>query len=164
MKVLYLAALLGTMAATVLVSSAVAQQSRKIVFKGSYAGTAVTKVTGDRIDYNAKGTGSATLVKSSKISGIGVGDKSTPPCAPFNGPGAITSKIGKLKLNVLKSSRACAANEQDQDHVTFSGTAKVLGGTMKLNRARGSLHFSGKLTRSTGHFTITLRSIGSLTY
>jgi hypothetical protein len=163
MRLYVLAAMLISATAVLASSALAAQQSKHIVFKGKYAGTAVTKVTGDRVDYNAKGNGSATLVKTSKISGTGAGDKSNPPCAPFNGPAAITSKIGKLKLKVLPSSRACAS-EQDQDHVDFSGTAKVLGGTLKLAHARGSIHFSGKLTRSTGHFTVSLRSIGSLTY
>ena len=162
MKRLYLAALLGAVVTAALASTAFAQHASKVTFKASYAGTAVTKVTGDRIDYTANGTGSGTLVKSSKISGIGVGDKSTPPCAPFNGPGSIVSKAGKLKMKVLPTSRACAASEQDQDHVTLSGTAKVVGGTLKFKRARGSLHFSGKFTRSTGKFT--LRLIGPLTY
>jgi hypothetical protein len=161
-KILYLAVVLGALAAAVLASSASAQQARKVMFKASYAGTAVTKVTGNRVDYNAHGTGTGTLVKSSKISGIGVGDTSTPPCAPFNGPGSITSKAGKLKMNVLPTSRACAASETDQDHVSLSGTAKVLGGTLKFKRARGSIHFSGNFTRSTGRFTMKL--VGPLTY
>lgn len=162
MKILYLAVVLGALASVALTSPASAQQVRKVTFKASYAGTAVTKITGDRVDYAAHGTGTGTMVKSSKISGTGVGDKSTPPCAPFNGPGAITSKAGKLKLKVLPTSRACAASETDQDHVSLSGTAKVLGGTLKFKRARGSLHFSGNFTRSTGSFK--LKVIGPLTY
>lgn len=143
-------------------ASALAQATSKIAFRASYAGTAVTKVTGDRIDYKANGAGTGTLVKSSKLAGVGVGDKSNPPCAPFNGPGSITSKAGKLKLRVLPTSRACAASETDQNHVSLSGTAKVLGGTLKFRRARGSLHFSGNFTRSTGRFTLKLR--GPLSY
>jgi hypothetical protein len=143
-------------------ASALALQTSKISFSASYAGTAVTKVTGDKIDYQASGKGSGTLVKASKIQGVGVGDKSNPPCAPFNGPGSITSSAGKLKLSVLPSSRACAADESDQNNISLSGTAKVLGGTLKFKKARGSLHFSGHFTRSTGKFTVKLR--GPLTY
>jgi hypothetical protein len=161
MKRLRVAAALAALTA-LSAGSAFAQQTRQIAFSASYAGTAVTKVTGDRVDYNAHGTGTGTLVKSSKIAGIGVGDKSSPPCAPFNGPGSITSKAGKLKLSILRTSRACAASETDTNNVSLSGTAKVLGGTLKFKQARGSLHFSGHFTRSTGHFTLKLR--GRLTY
>lgn len=161
MKKGWLAALVIAVAA-VSATSALAQQTAKTAFKASYAGTAVTKVTGDRIDYQANGTGSGTLVKKSKIQGVGVGDKSTPPCAPFNGPGSITSAAGKLKLSVLRTSRACAASESDTDNVSLSGTVKVLGGTLKFKRAKGSLHFSGHFTRSTGRFTLQIR--GTLTY
>lgn len=161
-KVPYFVALAAAVLTAAFTGSALAQHAAKVQFKASYAGTATTQVNGNQITYSAKGTGTGTLVKSSKIRGTGTGDKSNPPCAPFSGPGSITSKAGTLKMKVLPSSKGCAASEQDQDHVSLSGTAKVTGGTLKFKRARGSIHFSGKFTRSTGKFTV--KFIGPLTY
>jgi hypothetical protein len=43
-----------------------------------------------------------------------------------------------------------------------TGTAKVVGGTLKFKKAKGSLHFSGHYDRKAGTFNVTLT--GSLTY
>ena len=161
-KLRYSAAALVVAAVAVAAGSAFGAQAKRISFSASYAGIAVTKVTGNQVNYSATGTGTGTLVKKSKIKGVGVGDKSNPPCAPFNGPGSITSAAGKLKLSVLPTSRACAASEEDTDNIGLSGTGKVLGGTLKFKKARGTLHFSGHFVRSTGKFTLKVK--GPLTY
>jgi hypothetical protein len=161
-KLRYVAPTLIVAAVAAAAGSAFGAQAKRVAFSATYAGTAVTQVTGNQVNYHASGTGTGTLVKKSKIAGVGIGDKSTPPCAPFNGPGSITSAAGKLKLKVLPTSRACAASEEDQDNIGLSGTVKVVGGTLKFKRARGTLHFSGHFVRSTGKFTLKVK--GPLTY
>jgi hypothetical protein len=146
--------------AALAVGTALAAHS--VTFKASYAGKATEKVSGQTVTDSVRGTGLGTLVGRGTITGTVTASTANPPCSPFGGPGLIAGKGGKLKVTVLKTSRGCAAGEDDQNNISFSGTAKVIGGTGKLIKARGTLRFTGHYDRSGGAFTVKLK--GTLTY
>jgi len=102
-----------------------------------------------------QGAGKGSIIGASKIPGTGKGDASNPPCVPFSGPGTITGVGAKLTFAVLRTSRGCAAQD-DQNNVTVTGQLKITGGTGKLARAHGTLKFTGKYNRGTGAFTVKL--------
>lgn len=146
--------------AAVAVGTAVAAHSA--AFVANYSGTATEKVSGQTVTTAGKGTGTGTLVGRSTLSGTVVANTSNPPCAPFKGPAAIAGPKGKLKLTVLPTSRGCAASQDDQNNVSIAGSAKVIGGTAKFKKARGTLRFTGHYDRGSGAFTLKLK--GTLTY
>jgi len=64
-----------------------------------------------------------------------------------------------LKLKLLTGSRGCAAGQDDQNNISFSGDARVIGGTGALKGATGKLHYGGHYGRvpgGTGAFTVKL--------
>lgn len=132
------------------------------LFSASYAGTATEKVDGQKVTAVTTGTGTGTVVRKSKLSGVVNATTAEPPCSPLSGPGTIAGTVGKLKLTILPTSRGCAASEEDQNHISVSGTAKVVGGTLAFRKARGTLRFTGHYNRETGAFDVKLT--GSITY
>jgi len=148
-------------ATSALAASAFAGVTAKAPFKATYSGQTTEKVSGQNINALAKGTGTATVLGRSTISGTVQGTTANPPCSPFAGPGVIRSAKGTLKVNVANA-RGCAASEQDQNNISVSGTVKVKSGTGKLSKAKGSFHFSGRYDRQSGYFKVKLT--GTLTY
>jgi hypothetical protein len=140
--------------AALVAASALAGGAKAIAFKASFAGTATSKLTGERVDIAARATGTGTLIGKSKLSGAGVGTKSGDvTCVPFSGPGTIvTSTRLTLKFVVQPSSSGCAG--EDQNQVTVSGAAKFMGGTGKFKLARGTFTFTGYYDRGTGAFSV----------
>jgi hypothetical protein len=132
-------------------------------FNASYKGTVTEKVNGQTVTATVRGTGVGTPVGKSTIYGVVVA-VTTPdsPCAPFRGPGTISGKSGKLKVTVVPTSRGCAASEEDRNNISVAGSAKVVGGTGKYRRARGTLRFTGHYDRGSGAFSVKLK--GPLTY
>jgi hypothetical protein len=138
------------------VAAASALAGSTIAFVGTYTGKATAKVTGQTVAISARGTGKGSLIGASRISGLGKGDASNPPCVPFSGPGTITGAGGKLiRFTVLPTSRGCAAQD-DQKQVTVTGRIKVTGGTTRFAKAHGTLKFTGHFNRGTGVFTVKL--------
>ena len=149
--------------AAIAASTALASASTTVTFKGSYAGTVTEKVDGQTVTALATAAGTGTAVGKGRLNGTVTATTASPPCSPLSGPGTIGGIPGKLKLSVVPtSSRGCAASEEDQNSITISGTAKVVGGTLKFRKARGSFHFSGHYDRQAGTFTVKLT--GTLTY
>lgn len=146
---------------SVLAASAFAGLAAKAPFKATYNGQTTEKVSGQEITALAKGTGTASVLGKSTISGTVKGTTANPPCSPFAGPGLIRSAKGTLKVNVTNA-RGCAASEQDQNNISLSGTVKIKSGTAKLKKAKGSFHFSGRYDRQSGYFKVKLT--GTLTY
>jgi hypothetical protein len=145
--------------AVVVAGTALAAQT--VAFKGTFAGKVTEKVDGQTVTALASGTGSSSIGKG-KLSGTVTASTANPPCSPLAGPGAITGPKGKLNVKVISPSRGCAASEEDQNSISFSGTAKVTGGTLKFRKARGTLRFSGHYDRQSGAFNVKLT--GSVTY
>lgn len=137
-------------------SSAVAGSAKIVAFKASFAGNATVKVAGTRVDISARATGTGTPIGKAKLTGTGVGTKSSDPsanCVPFSGPATIVTSTGlRLKFTVQPSSSGCAG--EDQQTVTLSGSAKFAGGTGKFKTASGTFTFSGYYARNTGAFTV----------
>jgi CHRD domain len=143
-------------------SFAAAPKPKTVAFKGSYAGQVREKVDGQNVTALASGTGVGTVVGKGKLLGTVAATTANPPCSPLSGTGAITGPKGNLTVTLLPTSRGCAASEQDQSSITFSGTAKVTGGTLTFKKAKGSIHFSGNYNRTNGAFNAKLT--GTLTY
>jgi hypothetical protein len=162
MKKLGIPALLAILVAAFVAGSAFAgtnATAKKIAFAASYSGTATAKVTDGVADIVANGSGKATLIGSGKITGAGKGDASAQPCVPFTGPGTITGAAGKLAFTVLTGASGCG---DEGGHVfSISGKAKVVKGTGKLAKAKGTLKFTGVYDRDAGTFTVKFK--GTLT-
>jgi hypothetical protein len=131
-----------------------------INFKASYKGKVTEVVNGSAVTGNTKGNGTASLIGKGTLTGTVAANTSNPPCTPLGGPGTLKGSKGTLKLKLLTGSRACAAGQDDQNNISFSGSAKVTGGTGALKKARGTLHFSGHYDRGTGAFNVKL--VGTL--
>jgi hypothetical protein len=154
------AILIGALAVAAL--AATSATARTAAFSATYTGTATEKVNGQIVSATAKGKGLATVIGKSTMVGTVTATTANPPCSPFKGPGVIAAKAGKLKVNVLPTSRGCAAGEDDQDNISLNGTVKVLGGTGKYRAARGTWRFTGHYNRANGAFSVKLR--GTLTF
>ncbi len=146
--------------AAVFISSAAAAT---ITFTGTYKGKVTERVSGQIITAVTVGTGTGTLIGKGAIGGTVVATTTADsPCAPLKGPGTIKGLKGSFKLSIVSGSRGCAASEEDKDNISIAGTAKVVGGTGKFIKARGSLRFTGRYDRTTGLFTLKLT--GKVTY
>ena len=88
--------------------AATSHSTKVIPFSAKYAGTATAKVTDNVADIAANGSGTGTLLGSSKIAGTAKGDASAQPCVPFQGPGTIVGAAGtKLLFTVVPTSQGC---------------------------------------------------------
>jgi hypothetical protein len=132
------ASLVGGLAVAAAVVGTAAGASH--AFRASYTGTVTEKVDGQAVTATPRGKGTGTPI----------------------GPGTLAGTAGKLKVKLLATSRGCAASEEDRDNISFSGSAKVTGGTGKFRAARGTLRFTGHYNRANGSFNVKLS--GTLKY
>lgn len=161
---------LAVAAAAVLVGSAVAGTSvTRVKLTGTYAGAANVKVTDDVADISANGSGTNTVMKAGKITGLGKGDASAQPCVPFNGTGTITGAKG-TKLNFTMLSGASGCGDEQGQVFSISGRAKITGGAGKvkvgtklysLAKAKGTIKLTGVYNRGGASFTVKVN--GTLT-
>jgi hypothetical protein len=149
------AGLIGGLAVAAIVVGAALGSST--AFTASYSGTVTEKVNGTAVTATPHGKGSGTLIGKGTLTGTVTATTANPPCSPLNGPGTLAGKTGKLKVTLLSTSRGCAASEDDRDNISFSGSAKVIGGTGKFRAAKGTLRFTGHYDRSSGTFNVKLR-------
>jgi hypothetical protein len=131
-------------------------------FTASYSGSVTEKVSGQTVTATPRGKGVGKPIGKSTLTGTVTATTANPPCSPLNGPGVLAGAKGKLKVTLLPTSRGCAAGEEDQNNISFSGSAKVNGGTGTFRAAKGTLRFSGHYDRSSGAFSVKLR--GTLKY
>jgi hypothetical protein len=131
-------------------------------FRGTYAGKAVVRVTGQTADITAAATGPARILGKSRIAGtlgrsrlLGKGTgSSSDPCPLFGGIGSITAAKGsKLNFTIPPAGGSGCTDEEGQ-LFSLSGRATVTGGTGKYVRTKGVLRFSGGFNRGTGAFTV----------
>ena len=104
--------------------------------------------------------GRGRLIGRSTLKGSGLGTFTSSQCIAFGGRATVRGARGSLKL-ALHRAQACL-NDSSTDSVSFSGRARVVGGSKKFAGARGALKFSGTYTRSTSAVTISFR--GRITY
>lgn len=142
-------------------SALAAPATTTVAFKATYTGKATEKVSGQNVTATAKGTGTASVLGKSTITGTAKGSTAA-QCSPFGGPGTIKGAKGTLKVTVLNTSRACAASQEQQNSINLSGWVQVKGGSGKYTKATGKIHFSGHYDRSGGAFNVKLT--GTLTY
>lgn len=149
----------GLAVAAVLVGAALGSSSALVA---TYSGKVTEKVNGHIVTALPNGKGTGTLIGKSTLTGIVTATTANPPCSPLNGPGTLSGAKGKLRLTLVTGSRGCAASEEDQDNISFSGRAKVKSGTGKFRGAKGTLRFTGHYDRSSGAFNVKLQ--GTLKY
>ncbi len=142
--------------------AATPKKPKTVTFKGTYAGTVTEKADGQNVTALSTATGTSTIVGKGKLSGTVAGTTANPPCSPLSGTGALSGPKGVLKVSLKPTTRACAASADDQNNVTVTGDAKVLSGTLKLKKAKGTMHFSGSYDRQAHTFTV--KFTGKLTY
>jgi len=143
----------AALTAMVLAPAGSAVLPKKVAFTATYTGTAVVQVTDQVAAISANGNGKGTLLGASTISGKGTADGSVQPCAPFTGPGTMTSPNGaKLMFTVAPGSQGCG-DEQGQVF-SLSGKASVTSGTRTLKKAKGTLKFTGVYDRGQGTFSV----------
>jgi hypothetical protein len=143
----------GLAVAAVVVGTALGSSSALVA---KYSGTVTEKVNGQQVTATPRGTGTGTLIGKSVLTGVVKATTANPPCSPLNGPGTLAGARGKLQLTLLPTSRGCAAGQDDQDNISFSGSAKVIGGTAKFRHAKGTLRFTGHYDRAGGTFNVKL--------
>jgi len=136
-----------------------AKPHKTVPFTGSYSGTVAVNQTDNIADLLANGTGSGTLIGAGKITGSGKGDTSVQPCVPFSGPGSMTGAGGKLLFTVVSGATGCG--DEAGQVFSVSGKAKVTKATGKLNKATGTLKFTGVYDRGAGTFSVKFK--GTLT-
>lgn len=149
----------GLAVAAVLVGTALGSSG---AFVASYSGTVTEKVNGQNVTAIPRGKGKGTIIGKSTLTGTVSATTAEPPCSPLKGPGVLAGAKGKLKVTLLPISRGCAAGEEERDNISFSGSAKVTGGTGVFRAAKGTLRFTGHYDRAVGSFTVKLR--GTLKY
>lgn len=128
-----------------------------ITFSASYAGHVTEKVSGQTVVAAPSGKGKGTPIGKSTLTGKVTATTANPPCSPLKGPGILSGAKGKLKITLLSNSRACVASQDQANNISFSGSAKVTGGTGKFRGVKGTLRYSGHYDRGTGAFTVRLR-------
>ena len=91
------------------------------------------------------------------LHGSATGTLTSSTCVTFSGKATLTGGRGSLRLRV-RNGHACGGG----DRVSFSGRARVVGGTGAFAGSRGLLSFSGSYVRSTGAVSVSFR--GQVTY
>ncbi len=120
----------------------------KVAFKGTYKGTIAMLWSSTGVKATAvTGTGSATYLGASKLSGTGSAPASN-TCDPLTGTGTLIGAGSKLVLRIIApaTSQACAAGQAAPTSVSVKGIAKVLSGTGKYKGVTGTLKFTGSFS------------------
>jgi hypothetical protein len=142
-------------AAVLLAGSAVATaaSAKTVPFKGSYAGRAIVRATGDTAALSATGVGTGTVIGKGTLTGTGIGANQQ-PCPLFSGKGTLTGKTGRINFTVLQGATSCPGAAESDPNV-LKGTVKVVGGTGVFKTAKGTLTLGGTYSRATGTYAVT---------
>jgi hypothetical protein len=151
---------LGAAAAAGLLFVSASGAAQTQIFTASYSGSGSGYVSGKKAAGGATLSGRGRLIGRSTLKGSGLGTFTSPTCVAFGGKATVRGSRGSLRLE-LHTARACAS-DSEADSVSFSGRARVVGGTKKFTGARGALRFSGTYTRSTSAVSISFR--GRISY
>jgi hypothetical protein len=144
-------------ASALVVGAAGAAQTQ--TFSATYSGTASGHASGNKAFGSGTMSGRGRLIGRSTLKGFGVGTFTTSGCAAFGGRVTLKGARGSLRLK-MHSAQACSSSSADG--VSFSGRARVVGGTKEFAGAAGTLRFTGTYMRSTGAVSVSLR--GRISY
>lgn len=148
---------LGAAAAASFLVVGAAGAAQTQTFTASYTGTASGYASGSKVFGTGTMSGRGRLIGRSTLKGFGVGNLTSSGCGTFGGRVTLKGARGSLRLK-MHSAQACAG----ADSVSFSGRARVVGGTRAFAGARGALRFTGTYTRSTRAVSVSLR--GRISY
>ena len=140
-------------AAVFFVGAAGAGQTQ--AFTASYSGSGSGYASGKKAAGVGTMSGRGRVVGKSTLRGSGLGTFTSPTCVTFDGKATIRGARGTLRL-AMRGAQACAGDSA-ADSVSFSGRARIVGGTKAFVAARGELRFAGTYTRSTSAVSIAFR-------
>lgn len=148
-----LAAGFAVIAAAGTLVAPVALASTSHVFTASYTGHGAGKVSGTRASGSAKLSGRGRIIGRGTLRGSGQGLFVSRTCIVFSGKAVLKGRRGSIKL-ATRRARACSTHA---DEVSFSGTARITGGSATFAGAHGKLSFAGTYLRPSGAVTISFR-------
>jgi hypothetical protein len=154
------AVLAGVAAATAGIAGPNALAAKSHRFAGTYTGQGHGQVSGTTASGSGTARGRGSGIGASTLNGSARGVFTSRTCVVFDGTGVLKGANGSIRL-AAHGARACAGGS-NADVVSFSGSARVTGGTSTFAHAHGTLSFTGTYTRRSGGLTISFR--GSLTY
>jgi len=125
-------------------------------FSASYTGG----VSGTTASGKARLAGRGTPIGPSTLIGSGQGAATSPACFEVSGTATLKGRSGSIRISA-RDAKACVATSNPNE-VSFSGSAKVLGGTSAFAHARGTLSFTGSYVRSTSVVKVSFK--GRITY
>jgi hypothetical protein len=120
----------------------------------------VGSVSGTTASGTATLAGRGKPIGPSTLTGSGHGTLTGATCVVFSGRATLKGRAGSIRIST-HGAKACAAGADSSD-VSFSGQAKVVGGTSAFAHASGTLSFTGRYVRSTNAVTISFK--GRITY
>ena len=130
-------------------------------FKATYTGRGTGDLTATGASGRASASGSGNVIGKSTLSGAATGVAKSPTCVTFNGKAKLEGSGGSIALKA-RGAQACTSGQTGGAKVAFSGTATVIGGTLKFAGAHGTLSFTGVYVEQTGSVTISFK--GRVTY
>lgn len=135
------------LAATLVTPVSASPAAKSVSFKASFSGTASVLIDNSNVTIQSvTGTGKASLLGTSTVTGKGNGTGANGQCVPFTGKGLMKSSAGSIKFTVVSAkSQGCSSGQSGPVTVTVNGQAKVSGGTGKTSGAKGTLKFKGTL-------------------
>jgi hypothetical protein len=157
-RLLFAGLLAAVLAAPFVASTGLAATGHRFV--ASYAGRGNGQINGTTVSGSATLRGHGNVMGAGRLSGSAHGHFVSQACVVFNGSAVLRGKTGSLKL-VARGGKACATSTSG-NQVSFSGVAKVVGGSGAFADAHGHLAFAGTYNRQSGAVTISMR--GELTY
>jgi hypothetical protein len=146
---------LGAAAAAGLLLVSSSGAARTQVFTASYSGSGSGYVASEKAVGVAEMSGRGRLIGRGTLKGSASGTVTSSACGTFSGRLTLRGAHGSLRL-AAGDVHACSSDRAGST-VSFSGRARVVGGTRKFSGAGGVLSFSGTYERSTGAVSISFR-------
>jgi hypothetical protein len=144
---------LAVIAAAGTLVAPVALASTSHAFRAHYTGHGAGKVSGTRASGSATLTGRGRIIGPSTLHGSAHGLVVSRTCVVFSGKAVLKGRRGSIKL-ATRRARACGTRANE---VSFSGTARITGGSATFAGAHGKLSFTGTYLRPSGAVTISFR-------
>jgi hypothetical protein len=138
-------AVVAAFATAAAIVAPVALAAKKHAFTASYAGHGSGAVIGRAAAGSATATGRGRVIGAGTLTGSASGVFTSQTCVVFSGTAVLKGSPGSVTL-AAHDAQACAGST-DANSVSFSGSAKVTGGTSTFAGAHGTLAFTGTYLR-----------------